>query len=85
MKPKEDRPNNTLAVMAACGAGVLYLIERSRRRYNEAHYRRQMLLAQAKNEALHKYVFDEVRNPNAMKNMIVDAKFIQIVERNNID
>jgi hypothetical protein len=82
MKTEEEK--NKLAIITTLGAGALYLIERSRRRYNEAHYKRRMQLLQAKNDALRKYVFDEVQNPEAALNLIVDARFIDIVDKNNL-
>lgn len=81
MKTEEK---NKLTIITMIGAGTLYLIERSRRRYNEAHYKRRMLLMQAKNDALREYVFDEVQNPEAAFNLIVDARFIEIVDKNNL-
>lgn len=74
-----------LALIGLAGVTTLWLLERYKSRWNEAHYNRQLKLAKFKNDVLYRYISNEVKEPDAMSSLIMEAKYVEIIENNNLD
>lgn len=84
VKNNQNDQNKAIAAVAV-GFGVMYVVERVKRYRLELHNQRHALLMKARVQALVKYVYSDGDDGDAESNLAVDRKFIEIVEKNNLD